>query len=211
LKFPLPQGHFFGLNPFDVRSHTGNDNWADENNLKHWQRQYQMRWDRAGVVTGRFDGPTQRAAVAIQRDRGLPLTGVLDEDTWRAGLAGPRSTQSPDHDVPVPSPTPDVREAPEGHSEASVSRDVAVPDQSNEDTLPEAPQWYKDHGGPVGMTSKGPAVRTVRRLLGIQVRDTWSQDVSQRIRGLQKLNNLPVTGWVDTRTAQLLDALPAKR
>jgi hypothetical protein len=216
LSFPLPHGHYFGLNPFDVRCHTGDDNWVDEARIKAWQRKYSLTWDRAQPATGRFDGPTQRAVVAVQRKLGLPVSAVLDEDTWRAVFDGLSATETASHDVAPTEVPPETREAPEGHSEASV-RVAVVPNDDpknriaiDEETLPEPPAWFNSPS-PVGMSSRGPVVRKIRTLLGMQPRDTWSSEVTQRVRGLQKTHRLPVTGWVDTRTAVVLDGLPAKR
>jgi hypothetical protein len=225
VKFPLDVGHFFGLNPFDVRCHTGEDNWVDEARIKAWQRAYCLKVDRDQPVTGRFDGPTQRAVVRLQRSKGLPMTAVLDEDTWRALFEVPNATLSHAHDV-APTGVPLAqKDAPEGVSGASnlgtgvevvaavVSEEAPdsnrTPSETDE-TLPQAPDWFNS-SSPVGMTSRGPIVRKIRSLLGMQVRETWSQDVSHKIRGLQKMHGLPVTGWVDTRTAVILDSLSAKR
>lgn len=203
MKFPLPAGHWFGLNPYDVKVHDGNDSWADEANLKHWQRKFGLLWDREMPVTGRFDGPTQRACLRIQHEFGLPVTAVLDEDTWRAMFDGPKGAVSAEHDVPVGGSTPERVEAPEAIQTPGTSPSPTMPSSpKDEETVPE---WFNPAQGPVGPGSQGPTVRKIRVILGLQPRDVWSNPVSERIRGLQKLHSLPVTGWVDTRTAQVLD------
>ena len=207
MQFPLSTGHRFGLNPFDIRFHTGDDSYDDEAALKYWQRQYQLRWDRTHPVTGRFDGPTQRAVTAVQHAYNLTVNAELDEETWDAGLRGPKSTESPEHDVPVPSPTPDSKKAParlSGDSaDSSPTTGPVRPERAADDNVPD---WFDPHN-PLGPKSTGQAVRTVRALLGLVSRDTWSDQMSSRIRGLQKINRLPVTGWVDTPTARILDKL----
>jgi peptidoglycan hydrolase-like protein with peptidoglycan-binding domain len=81
---PLPQGHYYGPNTGDLKSHDGSDHPADEFNIRLWQRAYALAYDRDQPITGRFDGPTQRAAVKIQRSLGLDVTAMLDAPTWEA-------------------------------------------------------------------------------------------------------------------------------
>lgn len=269
MKFPLSNGHSFGPNPLDVRSHDGNDSLHDQKGLTHWQRRFQLLWNREAPVTGRFDGPTQRACLTVQREYELPMTAVLDAETWAACLKGPREPVNADHDVPVGLPTPKRAEAPEGvsagstgteRSEPSGATKATVPDVPNdvpktaeaperlpgasadrsarpdgatvphpetpkapEKSLPEAPardsvapsdvagiaastvpDWFTA-GKPVGMGASGEVVRKIRELLGMQPRDKWGQDLTNKVRAFQKANDLPATGWVDTRTACLLD------
>lgn len=101
-NFPLPDGHYFGPSHGDLRSHPG-DVYRDQVHLWHWQRQYHRHLDRDMPVTGTYGGPTQRAALDVQRRRGLPLTGAVDHDTWDALWS-----------LTAAAPTADAPEAPRG-------------------------------------------------------------------------------------------------
>jgi hypothetical protein len=215
VKFPLPAGHKFAVNPWSIQVHDGSETLHDEKCLRLWQRQYALTWDRSQPITGRFDGPTQRAVVAVQRKMGLTITAELDQATWDATFEGPESHVEPRTEPEV---TPVQVEAPRGGSEAQ-GRTERLPGASGDDnhselaelTVSEVPSWFKPvKGGRLGPASRGPAVRQVRQLLGMQSRDSWSYDVTQRVRGLQRAYGLPVTGFVDAPTAQLLDSLPPK-
>lgn len=86
MKFPLPQGHMFGLSlSGDLRVHDGS-NFRDGEALAEWQRQVNLTVDRDQPVTFRFDGPTQRNAVRLQLAHGLSATAFVDEATWKAAF-----------------------------------------------------------------------------------------------------------------------------
>lgn len=88
MRFPLPTGHKFGYNTTDLRFHDGS-NLFEAEHLAEWQRKYAFTVDRDQPITGRYDGPTQRAVVRVQREHGILVSGNLDEDTWDALFAAP--------------------------------------------------------------------------------------------------------------------------
>lgn len=122
MKFPLGAGHVFGVaNSYQVTVHDGSEDISHEMGLRDWQSRYKRDWDRDQPVTGRFDGPTQRACISVQRARGLNYSQVLDADTWSA----------------VFNPAPPAPEAPESPVEES-------------GTLPPTPEPVKPPTAPLG-------------------------------------------------------------
>lgn len=103
MKFPLEAGHVFGVaNPYRVTVHDGTEAVEHELGLRDWQMRYQREWDRDQPITGRFDGPTQRACMRVQRERGLVPSNVLDRDTWDAVFSF--TERAPEVNKPAESP-----------------------------------------------------------------------------------------------------------
>jgi peptidoglycan hydrolase-like protein with peptidoglycan-binding domain len=48
------------------------------------QRSLTAALERTVAITGTFDWSTRRAVVSYQTTRGLPATGTVGPDTWRA-------------------------------------------------------------------------------------------------------------------------------
>jgi peptidoglycan hydrolase-like protein with peptidoglycan-binding domain len=201
MRFPLPSGHVFGLNPNSVQYHDGSDLGADTFYLTHWQSHYQRKWDREGVITGRFDGPTQRAALAVQKAGGLPLTGVVDAETWDAVFQPSR---------PGPAAVVELAEFVSQRGSEGAGRKAAARETKRTKTLPNgrtAPTWYP--GSRFGAGSTGEHVKRIRIILGMAVTDVFDDDLVARVRGVQLDAKLRRTGIVDERTALAIDALAA--
>lgn len=121
MKFPLPAGHTFGVaNPYQIQVHDGSEAVEHTLAIRDWQLRYKAEWDRDQPVTGRFDGPTQRACIAVQRARGLNYSQVLDADTWDAVFSGgapspelfSKTEPAPEVNAPADSPS-ESTESPE--------------------------------------------------------------------------------------------------
>lgn len=86
-KFPLPAGHWFGVESSDRRNHSGY--WAaDRPYIRQLQQQLKNRgWHIA--VTGRYDAATAAIVRAFQADKGLAVDGETGAVTWRAAWEAP--------------------------------------------------------------------------------------------------------------------------
>lgn len=122
IDFPLPNGHYYGPRSFDLKAHDGSASVDDAVNIGTWQRQYSLIVDRDQPITCRFDGPTQRAVVAVQISAGLDVTATLDAPTWKAVfssdtsggvLTAPGATLADEQEPEVVKPTPEPLEASE--------------------------------------------------------------------------------------------------
>lgn len=180
MDFPLPAGHVFGPSPQLPQQHQGDENLNLFNAMVEWQRAYNLRVDRDLPITGKFDGPTQRACTTLQRELGLPMTGVLDADTWAAVWTV---------EGPLPGRVPALA--------------VQAPDAPTEPTEPlVTPSWWPGQEfGDIG--EKGPHVTKVLRLMGCQG-TVYSQALARRVKGLQRLHGLAPTGRVDLATSRLV-------
>lgn len=210
--FPLPSGHRYGANPYDLAVHDGSEYGNDAHWLSLWQREYSF-YDRDLHVSGKFDGPTQRACIAVQVTCELTITSELDAPTWDALYSGRfkalRATLTPEQAPPV------VRTTPYGRSDlgklAGVvdtpkqkdSRAAARTAESNARKIlwrhrktGEAPEWY-------GLPEAGRQQRA-RSILGM---DAVRGDLPTRLRGVQSAAQIPVTGDLDPATAWLLDEM----
>lgn len=204
--FPLPAGHLFGPPNGAIHWHSGRDNLADGQWLRVWMDQYRRAVNRSvrpDQIRPVFDGYVQRAVVDVQRRTGLPVTGTLDPDTWAAVW-----TYSP----------PEKPPAPEVPKERTGGRKLTGVSKTGFDYWrrfsnwkveygadPAAPPWWP--GRPFGPHEKGMHVRELQSLLGVKETGTMNRDTVARVRGLQRVNDLPVSGVVDVRTACLADQL----
>jgi hypothetical protein len=208
--FPLQSGHLFGPATGDLRHHNGAQSLTDTRDLARWQRAYQQRINSTMQVTGRFDGPTQKAAVQVQEWAGLPVTGTIDQATWEAVWTVVR----PPREKP-PTPPP-MEELP---SFRTIERKVRVPNKATAlywkrysragveyGATPDAPYWYP--GRPFGANEMGWHIRMCQQLLGLKQTGWFNRQLTVRVRGLQKIHDLPVSGIVDVKTACVIDPPP---
>lgn len=63
------------------------------------------------------------------------------------------------------------------------------------------PTWWRRE---IDVGDRGRDVEIVRRLISAPPSDTYEEDDAVAIRGIQKTNDLPVTGTVDEQTAEVL-------
>lgn len=63
------------------------------------------------------------------------------------------------------------------------------------------PSWWRRE---IDVGDRGRDVEIVRRLISAPPSDTFEEDDAVDIRGIQKRNDLPVTGTVDEQTAEVL-------
>lgn len=202
-KHPLPQGHAYGPEQGVLMWHSGRDNLLDRAGLCAWQRRYRSAWYSRLDVTGVYDGATQRAAVAVQRAAGLPVTGLIDRDTWEAVWTVQRPSRTP----PEPAPEPVVPTAKRQTSREWNRKRQFAQAGIEYGTDPEAPPWWP--GRLFGLGESGWHVRQVQDLLGLKATGIYNQDTARRVRGYQKMHaGLTVSGIVDLVTAQHLDPGP---
>lgn len=204
--FPLPAGHRYGaMGAYDSQVHDGSGTVQEQYFLKLWQREY-AKYDRDMIPSGAYDGPTQRACIASQRACGLPITGDLDNLTWDAvfggRLAPQRATEPASYGRPTDLgklasivDTPDQKKA-RARERAQTSAVNKIMYRNRHKG--EAPDWY----------SLDEAFRTakVRAILGM-VPGKYTQELTARIKGVQRVGGLPVTGDLDKPTAWLLDEM----
>lgn len=85
--FPLPRGHWYGVESKDPRNHSGY--WErDRAGIKQWQQQMKRRGWRINA-TGRFDQRSRTVARAFQKEKGLRVDGGLGRETWTASWEAP--------------------------------------------------------------------------------------------------------------------------
>lgn len=85
--FPLPRGHWYGVESNDPRNHSGY--WAkDRAGIKAWQAQMKKRGWTIGV-DGRFGKQSEKVALAFQADKRLSRDGAVGASTWSAAFTEP--------------------------------------------------------------------------------------------------------------------------
>lgn len=204
--YQLQAGHLYGPTSGDLRYHSGADSLTDLRNLARWQRAYVERVQRGPrmQVTGRFDAPTQAAVVHVQQLAGLPVTGTIDQATWEAvwTVERPKWVQP----APEPKPAGSVRKLKGRNKKANLywrrysQHDIAY------GADPDAPYWYP--GRPFALNERGWHVRMVQEILGIEPTGKFNHQTMRRVKGLQRLHDLPVSGIVDPATARVIDPPP---
>ena len=90
--FPLPSGHWYGVNDRTSKSHSG---LRDRDEIGVQQIQATVGAD----VDGSFGPATEAKVKAWQQAKGLPVTGRVDAATWQAMLRGTDA-------APAPAPAP---------------------------------------------------------------------------------------------------------
>lgn len=216
--FPLPAGHYYGPTGWDLVAHDGLE-VRDSFPLLEWQRIYSVRWDRDMVPTGHFAGPTQRAALRIQRETGLPMTGKLDEATWVAGLTGGTPSKTDDVTRDLSEQLEDARRAADRKKQSEANKTAhALQTERREherttwkgrSTLEHqyaqvgCPVWWPGHD--FGPGDSGAHIAKVCRILGMTASKRYTEALEIRVRGLQSAGGLEATGVVDLPTAKLLD------
>ena len=80
-KFPLPRGHWYGVESSSKKNHSGH--WAkDRAGIKKLQSKLKKRGWRLSV-DGRFGAKTKSIVVAFQKEKGLKPDGLVGLKTWR--------------------------------------------------------------------------------------------------------------------------------
>lgn len=174
--------------------------------LRQWQGRYRERLKRwAFEPTGRYDKPTQQAILEVQRLAGQRPTGMLDADAWAAVEVVEK---------PKPPPAPDPPPAQTGGHAVRKARRKGKSTfmtywrrYSNRGVVygntEGAPNWYP--GKPFGPNEQGWHVKRLQELLGLKPTGWYNLNVQRKVRGLQRLHGLPVSGVCDVRVAALVD------
>lgn len=197
--WPLQPGHLFGPTDYDLRYHNGSQSLTDLQALARWQRAYYQRLNRYHIrVNGRFDGETQKAAVAVQELVGLPVTGLIDPATWEAVWSA-RKPPAP----PPPVYPPRKRACPQA---LGIYWRRYSATNNNYGCTPGAPPWYP--GKPFSRYEAGEHVRIVQEKLGLKPTGIFNKRTSQAVGGIQGANGLPWSRIVDVATARLIDPPP---
>lgn len=200
--FPLPLGHRFGPNLHgSTMIHDGSD-WRDAANIRLWGNMYMGRIKRPLFrVSDRFTGYYQRGVAEIQKLAGLPVTGLLGADEWP---------------LPWTLEVPSSRYVRPGGEHAEKQRQqhkANVRDYwrrySKFDIHPgsdaNAPPWFP--GRPFGQFEYGEHVKPVQQFFGVTpTNGRFTARLAQKVRGFQRVNDLPVSGIVDARTASYMQA-----
>lgn len=206
LTWPLPAGHRYGLNPYDITIHDGTESYSDHHSLWQWQHKASLV-DRDLVPTGKFSGPTQRACIDVQRVCDLTINAELDKPTWDAVFSGLYATQSAEQTQAVQPAGPRGRSEPgklSGVVDTPAMKRARAEARSAESTANkilhrnrhkgQAPAWYD--------LDEPDKYAKVRSILGVP-----RGDLDPRIRGVQRRAGLPETGSLDPATAWVLDEM----
>lgn len=83
--FPLPSGHYFGVESSDEACHSGYYK-SDQDEITVWQRRMRRRgWDIG--VDGVFGKQSEEVARKFQDEKGLTADGKVGRQTWNAAWA----------------------------------------------------------------------------------------------------------------------------
>ena len=86
--FPLPRGHYFGPKSGPASSVSGY--YGHRADLKRWQQQMRKRgWPL--TADGLYGSATAKIARAFQKEKGLPVDGLIGAATWAAAWNSPVS------------------------------------------------------------------------------------------------------------------------
>lgn len=85
--FPLPRGHWYGVESRDRRNHSGY-HAKDRPGIKQWQAQMKKRGWRI-TVDGRFGPQSARVAAGLQRQVGITADGLVGIRTWTESFTAP--------------------------------------------------------------------------------------------------------------------------
>lgn len=85
IGFPLAEGEAFGRGAWaHIPSYIDVSALRSRMALVSWQRYVASSWRLNVRVTGRWDATCTQAVLEIQRACHIPLSGVLDTETWEA-------------------------------------------------------------------------------------------------------------------------------
>lgn len=205
--FPLPMGHRYGLNPYDVAVHDGTESTTDQHYLRLYQREY-AKYDRDMTVTGQFDGPTQRSAIAAQRACGLTITAEVDAPTWVAVFDGRLAPETGVEPRPPRTREPVDLGKMAGVVDTASMKTQRVIERTRESSANkiiwrnrhkgEAPEWFR--------WDEVDRINKVRSILGMAPGKN-TVELRTRIKGIQRAGKLAPTGAIDTATAWLIDEI----
>lgn len=200
-SWPLPVGHRFGPQGFDLRNHDGRSSITESQHLQAWQLAFRHRIKRLDFPGGYFSAVTQTAALEVQKLAGLPLTGLVDHDTWAAVWT-----------VTKPQPAPPTV------APAVTKRQLRLRSQKQKDYWRRVsnrvefiadgsqPPWWP--GRPFGPGEYGFHVETLQDLVQARKTGVFNRETASRVRALRRVHGLPVSDAVDLPLAVALDPGP---
>ncbi|MCW2866245.1 MAG: Peptidoglycan-binding domain of peptidoglycan hydrolase-containing protein [Marmoricola sp.] len=145
-------------------------------------------------VDGSYGAATRTAVNGFQAAHRVPVTGVVDDATWRALLTAtaPKAT-------PAPTPTPPAPTTPVPTT-GSGTAPATTPTTKPADPL----RAYQ--GVVLRRGSRGPAVVALQRRLRLTADGWFGPRTAAAVRTFQRRHHLRVTGVVDARTWRALSA-----
>lgn len=199
--WPLPAGHRYGPEGWDLRNHSGRTSLYESQALQAWQSAYRHRIKRVDFPRGYYDSVTQMAVCHTQELAGLPRTGLLDEDTWRAVWAVERPVVT----LPVTPKQPTARQLRlRTQRQRDYWRRVSQRGEYQDDGS--QPRWWP--GRPFGPGEYGAHVEALQRLLQARETGRFTKETAARVRAARRHHGLPVSDVVDLALAVALDPGP---
>lgn len=198
--WPLPLGHRYGPQGLDLRNHDGRSNLVEHRGLQAWQEAYRHRIKRTDFRMGYYDSVTQMAAADLQKAAGLPVTGMIDLDTWNAVWQYVKPPQLPPE---KPQPTKSQLRL-----RAKRQKDYwrRVSQHTDHITDGSQPPWWP--GRPFGPGESGWHVERLQELLQARKTGTFNRETASRVRAARRKAGLPVSDLVDLTLAVVLDPGP---
>lgn len=199
--WPLPVGHRYGPQGFDLRNHNGHASIVDSAALQAWQNAYRHRIKRCDLPPGYYDAVTQKAAIHVQELAGLPRTGLIDQDTWAAVFTVERPVVAPPAEKKPPSARVlRLRTKRLKDYWRRVSQRVEFTADGSQ------PPWWP--GRPFGPGEYGWHVETLQELVQARKTGLFNRETCARVRALRRIHGLPVSDVVDLPLAVALDPGP---
>lgn len=198
-SWPLPVGHRYGPQGFDLRNHDGRAP-MEQVGLRAWQNAYQHRIKRVSFPGGYWDSVTQSAAVEVQRLAGLPVTGLIDADTWAAVWTVEKPKIEP---KPVQPPSRRAQRLKHQLTRDYWRRISATATFTGDGSQP---RWWP--GRPFGPGEHGWHVEVLQDLIQARKTGVYGRETAARVRALRRVHQLPVSDVVDLPLAVALDPGP---
>lgn len=199
--WPLPVGHRYGPQGLDLRNHNGRGSIGELQGLRAWQLAYRHRIKRTDFRDGYYDAVTQTAAIELQRMTGLPVTGLIDADTWAAVWTADKPVREPPKE-PAPPTGRQLR------LRAKRQKDYWRRVSQHADYVSDGsqPRWWP--GRVFGPGDTGWHVEVLQELLQARKTGKFTKELAARVRAARRAAGLPVSDLVDLPLACTLDPGP---
>lgn len=200
-SWPLPVGHRYGPQGYDLRNHDGRSSIGESQGLQAWQFAYRHLIKRVEFPRGYYDSVTQTAVIHVQQLAGLPRTGLLDADAYAAVW----TVEKPKVEPPPVKPAPTKRQL---RVKAQLQKDYwrRVSNRVQFVADGSQPPWWP--GRPFGPNETGWHVEVLQDLVQARKTGTYNRETASRVRALRRIHGLPVSDVVDLPLAVALDPGP---